>query len=64
MTGRTAQQMQDHGVKRLDDVINNSRGMHVIHDGSPAWRAPPSNHLMVHIDGYDYLITIEFQDPR
>ncbi len=62
---RTAQDMQDHGVQRLRAVIANYEGgVHVVEKFAIPSHAPPPGQLMVHIDGYDYLVTIEFQDPR
>ncbi len=65
MTGRTSQDMQDHGIQRLRAVIANYDGnVHVIEAFANSSHRPPPDQLMVHINGYDYLITIEFQDPR
>lgn len=65
MTGRMAQDMQDHGIQRLRAVIANYEGaVHVVTEFAIPSHKPPPNQLLVNIDGYDYLVTIEFQDPR
>ncbi len=65
MTGRTAQDMRDHGAARIASVIKTfGVNMHVVEKFAIPSHVPPPGQLMVHIDGYDYLVTIEFQDPR
>lgn len=64
MTSRTAQDMQDHGVKRVAEALEYDGRITVFTEFAIPSHRPPPNQLMVHIDGYDYLITIEFQDPR
>lgn len=60
----TADDLQRHGAERVRFALMAPINMHVITEFAIPFHRPPPNQLMVHIDGYDYLITVEFQDPR
>ncbi len=62
--GRTAEDMQTHGKVRVARALDHLPGIHVITAFAVPSHEPPPNQLYVNIDGYDYLVTIEFQDPR
>ena len=40
------------------------QGMKVINSFAHPSHKPPANQFYLTIDGYDYLVTVEFQDPR
>lgn len=62
--GPALQRMQRHGKVRLARALDHFPGFRVITAFAHPSHEPPPNQLYVNIDGYDYLITIEFQDPR
>lgn len=62
--GRSAEDMQAHGMERIEQAIVFNPGMRVLREFAIPSNAPPPNQLYVIIDGYDYLVTVEFQDPR
>lgn len=60
----TAQDMEREGARKVKEALQLSIAVKVITKFAHPSHEPPPNQIMVGIGGYDYLVTVEFQDPR